>query len=68
MAFEPGEHLGMLVRRVVVDDRVQIQFGRGLLVDDFEELDLLLMPMAARRMIFARSTSRAGVLRPRDHR
>jgi len=29
MAFEPGQHLGMLVRRVVVDDQVQIQFQPG---------------------------------------
>jgi hypothetical protein len=29
---------------------------------------LFLVPVAANRTIFARSTRRAGVLRPRDHR
>src|SRR5258708_16219487 len=47
MPFEPGADLGMLMRRVVVDDQVQLPLGRSLPVDLVEEADELLMPMAA---------------------
>ena len=46
MPFEPGAHLGMLVRGVVVDDQMQVELGRGLAVDLVEEADELLMPVA----------------------
>ena len=35
--FEPGADLGVLVRRIVVDDQVQLRSGRGLAVDVIEE-------------------------------
>src|SRR5713226_5217158 len=38
--------LGMLVRRVIVDDQMQFPPGRGLTVDLVEETDEFLMPMA----------------------
>src|ERR1700680_2512475 len=44
--FEPGADLGVLVRRIVVDDQVQLRSGRGLAVDLIEEADEFLMPMA----------------------
>src|SRR5260370_19718679 len=45
--FEPGADLGMLVRRVVVDDQVEFPPGRGLAVDLLEKADEFLMPSAA---------------------
>src|SRR5580704_13836340 len=47
MPFEPCADLGMLMRRVVVDDQVQVHLGRDFAVDLVEETDELLMPMAA---------------------
>ena len=44
--FEPGQHLGMLVRGVVVDDQVELSHGRGLAVNLVEEADEFLMPVA----------------------
>ena len=44
--LQPGADLGMLVRRVVVDDQMQLHSGRGLAVDLVEEADEFLMPMA----------------------
>jgi hypothetical protein len=46
MALEPSPHLGVLVGRVVVEDQVKVDIGRGLGVDEIEELDPLLMPVA----------------------
>ena len=46
MSFEPRPHLGVPVRRVIVDDQVQLPPGRGLAVDLVEEADECLMPMA----------------------
>ena len=46
VAFEPGADLGVLVRRVVVDDQMQFPPGRRLAVDRVEESDEFLMPVA----------------------
>src|SRR6266478_5289027 len=46
MPFKPGADFGMLVRRVVVDDQMQLPVGRGLAIDFVEKADELLMPMA----------------------
>ena len=35
----------MIVRSIVVHDKMQIEFGRGFRVDLFEEADEFLMPM-----------------------
>ena len=43
--LEPRLDLGMLVRRVVVDDQVQVQFGRSFRIDFLEKLDPFLVPM-----------------------
>ena len=53
--FEPGPHLRMLVRRIVVDDQMQFLPGRGLTVDLVEETDEFLMPMAGRQPASDRS-------------
>ena len=46
MAREPFQHLGMLVRGVVIDDGVDGEFGRRSGIDDVKEADELLMTMA----------------------
>src|SRR5437870_985001 len=45
VATQPTLHTGMLVRAVVVDDQVQVQFPRRLLIDAFEEAGEFLMPV-----------------------
>jgi hypothetical protein len=63
--FEPGAHFGMLVRcvfgmlvrRVVVDDQVQLPQGRGRPIDLVEEADEFLMAMARRAAITQKPTS-----------
>jgi hypothetical protein len=47
MPFEPGTHLGVLVRGVIVDDQVELRRGPGLAVDLVEKADEFLMPMRA---------------------
>ena len=46
VAFEPGAHLGVLVRGVVVEDDVDGLARGNLGVDGIEEADELLMAMA----------------------
>ena len=43
MAFEPASNFDVFVRAVVVDHQVQVQIGRGLGVDELEELDPFLV-------------------------
>ena len=43
MLLEPTQDLRVLVRRVVIDDQVQLQILGGFLVDVFEELQPLRM-------------------------
>src|ERR1700693_1517578 len=45
MSLEPGADPGMLVRRVVVDDQMELPHGRGLPVNLVEKTDEFLMPM-----------------------
>src|SRR5665213_524711 len=45
MPLQPLLYVGMLMGRIVVHDQVQIQLGWRLLVDQFEKLDPLLMPV-----------------------
>ena len=47
MTLQPALHILMLVRAIVVDDQMQIVRIRGLLINEFHELDELLMTMAA---------------------
>ena len=46
MARQPGEHLGMLVGRVVVEDHVDHLARRNLALDGVQEADELLVPVA----------------------
>ena len=46
VAVEPGPHLGMLVRRIVVEDGVYGLSRRDLAFDFVEEPNEFLMPMA----------------------
>src|SRR3990172_12051372 len=46
VALEPGFDLGMFMSRVVVHDQMQVQVRRGFVINQFQELDPLLMPMA----------------------
>ena len=47
MAFEPRFDLRMLISGVIVHNQMQVQLGRGLLINQVQKLDPLLMPMAA---------------------
>lgn len=42
----PSAHGWMLVRRIIVQDQMQIERGRRLHIDLLEEPDKLLVPMA----------------------
>jgi hypothetical protein len=48
MACGPAQHVGMLVRGVVVDDEMKLLVLRSLAVDQTQELEPLLMAMAVR--------------------
>ena len=43
--LQPRPHLQMLVRRVVVQNQMQIQLDRRLPLQESEKLDELLVPM-----------------------
>src|SRR5688572_31689021 len=45
MCREPTTHLGVFVRGVIVQHKVDVQLGRSVLLDVFEELQELLMAM-----------------------
>ena len=45
MSFEPGTNLGVFVRGVIVDNKMEVEFGGGFRIDLLEECDPLLMPM-----------------------
>lgn len=45
MGLEPPAHRGMLVRRVVIVVKVQVEFRIGRLVNQLQELDPLLMAL-----------------------
>src|SRR5207244_9478360 len=46
MAFEPGFDRRMLMGGVIVYDQMQVQLSRGLLINQIEKLDPLLMAVA----------------------
>jgi hypothetical protein len=46
MAAQPGDHLGVLVGGVVVEDGVDGLAGRDFALDGVQEADELLMPVA----------------------
>jgi len=47
MLRQPSLHLGMLVRRIVIHDQMQLKVFGGFLVDFFEEGQPLLMAVLA---------------------
>ena len=52
MAVEPSTDRGMLMGGVIVGDDVDVEIGRGLLIDGFEKGEPLLVAMArAKRVI-----------------
>jgi len=53
---QPGAHLDMLMGGLVVDDEMDVEFGRGLAVDDRREGEKLLMPVT----LAARADDLAG--------
>ena len=46
MPLDPGFHTGMFMRAIIIHDQMEIEFGRGFVVDFLKESDELLMPMA----------------------
>ena len=49
MPVQPSGDCGMLMGGVIVGDDVDVELGRGLLIDGFEEGQPLLMPVARRQ-------------------
>ena len=49
MAVEPSTDRGMLMGGVIVGDDVDVETGRGLVIDGFEKGEPLLMAMARRQ-------------------
>lgn len=50
-ARKPSSYRGVFVRRVVVHDQVDVEFRRHLLVDAFEELKKLSMPVTGQALL-----------------
>src|SRR5258705_3358603 len=50
MPFQPAFDLRRLVRGVIVQDQMNLQVGGDLVINRFEKLDPLLMPMPLRAM------------------
>ncbi len=46
MPLEPGFHARMFMRSIIIHDQMEVEFGRGFVVDFLKESDELLMPMA----------------------
>ena len=49
VALEPSRNRGVLMGGVIVGDDVDVEIGRGLLIDGFEKGQPLLMAMARRQ-------------------
>src|ERR1700737_1779176 len=49
MAVEPSTDRGMLMGGVIVGNDVDVEIGRGLVIDGFEKGEPLLMAMARRQ-------------------
>ena len=43
---QPGTYFGMFVRRVIVDDQVDVQFRRDAVVETAQKCEKLLMPVS----------------------
>ena len=56
---QPGPNLGMLVRRVIVDDQMNIEMVRDTHVQASQEGEKLLMPMA--RLAFGKDGARCDI-------
>jgi hypothetical protein len=50
MTFQPPFDLRSFVRGVIVQDQVNLQFGRNLRIDRLKELDPFLVPVPLRAM------------------
>ena len=49
VAIEPSRDRGVLMGGVIISDDVDVEIGRGLLIDGFEKGQPLLMAMARRQ-------------------
>src|SRR6185437_15602163 len=58
---QPGPYLRMLVRSVIIDDEVNVKFGRDALVQSAQKREELLMPMT--RLAFGEHCTGGNVQR-----